>query len=50
MEYIINDSVIFKETEGLRYKDQAHSAIQLSVLQSGVLAEIIKAQGRTYSP
>lgn len=47
MEYIINDSVIFKETEGLRYKDQAHSAIQLSVLQSGVLAEIIKAQGES---
>ncbi|WP_260524000.1 winged helix-turn-helix domain-containing protein [Serratia sp. PL7] len=44
MEYIFNDSVIFKENEGLRYKNQSHAAIKLSVLQSGLLAEIIKAQ------
>lgn len=44
MEYIFNDSVIFKENEGLRYKNQNHAAIKLSVLQSGLLAEIIKAQ------
>ncbi|OKP21416.1 transcriptional regulator [Serratia fonticola] len=46
MEYILNDSVIFKETEGLRYKQQAQVAIPMSILQAGVLAELVKAHGK----
>lgn len=46
MEYIFNDNVIFKVTEGLRYKQQNQVAIPMSILQAGVLAELIKAQGK----
>lgn len=46
MEYIFNDCVIFKETEGLRYKRQVQAAVPMSVLQAGVLIELIKAQGQ----
>lgn len=45
MEYIFNDSVIFKETEGLRYKQQVQATVPMSALQAGVLIELIKAQG-----
>ncbi|MFZ1874693.1 MAG: winged helix-turn-helix domain-containing protein, partial [Chania sp.] len=46
MEYIFNDSVVFKETEGLRYKQQDQVAITMSILQAGVLAELVKAHGK----
>ncbi|MFC0226294.1 winged helix-turn-helix domain-containing protein [Serratia aquatilis] len=46
MEYIFNDSVVFKETEGLRYKHQDQVAIPMSILQAGVLAELVKAHGK----
>lgn len=46
MEYIFNDSVIFKDTEGLRYKQQIQAMLPMSVLQAGVLTELIKAQGK----
>lgn len=45
MEYIFNDCVIFKETEGLRYKQQVQATVPMSALQAGVLIELIKAQG-----
>lgn len=46
MEYIFNDCVIFKDNEGLRFKRQVQVVAPMSVLQAGVLVELIKAQGK----
>ncbi|WP_431222723.1 winged helix-turn-helix domain-containing protein [Serratia sp. L9] len=46
MEYIFNDCVIFKDNEGLRFKQHVQVAAPMSVLQAGILVELIKVQGK----
>ncbi|VEJ55017.1 winged helix-turn-helix domain-containing protein [Pragia fontium] len=46
MEYIFNDSVIFNESGGLRFKHKTQPAISMTVIQAGILIELIKAQSK----